>query len=436
MQTHPSSHEDREPPPAVGDSPEEIARDLHAVAILDAVPTLLDVLCESTGLRFAAVARVTDNRWIACAVKDDIDFGLQPGSELDVNSSLCIESPKANAPIVIEQASADVTYRDHPTPRLFGFESYVSVPIVMPNGRYFGNLCAIDPSPRQLSHPRILSMFTRFAKLIGQQLAHELAREQQQTALLDERAASELREQFIAILGHDLRNPLQAVHATSELLARRLVDPDLIGMAMRIRTCARRMSALLDDVLDFARGRLGSGIGVDLREEDDIAGYLTAVVRELQDAQPNRQIITNISVSAKVHCDVGRVQQMASNLVANALTHGSAQGSIHVSASSDEECLTFGVWNDGEPIPAASIGKVFEPFWRHSVSASRHGLGLGLYICSQIVSAHKGWLSVTSTKEAGTNFVARLPLRQTRTSQYHVTPISRASHTNGHNAHA
>lgn len=405
---------------AIGESPEEIARDLRAVAQLDALPTLLDVLCDTAGLRFAAVARVTDNRWIACAVKDDIDFGVRPGEELDVHSTLCIESRTALAPIVIEQASTDLKYRTHRMPRLFGIESYVSVPILMPSGQYFGNLCALDRAPADLSDPRILSMFRRFAILIGQQLERELTRAQQHAALIDERASGELREQFIAILGHDLRNPLQAVYATSEMLERRADDKAFVELtAARIKTNVRRMSALIDDVLDFARGRLGGGIGIHLSDTAELTRDLKAVVRELQDAQPDRQILTDIGVISKVRCDTGRIQQLASNLVANALTHGAVNGSVRVGAAADEGWLTFTVSNDGEPIPAASIGKVFEPFWRHDVSASRQGLGLGLYICAQIVRAHGGQLSVSSSRESGTTFIARLPLLAPQNLQGH-----------------
>jgi signal transduction histidine kinase len=183
-------------------------------------------------------------------------------------------------------------------------------------------------------------------------------------------------------------------------------------MASRITANARRMSALIDDVADFARGRLGSGIGVNIRDVDDLAAALTAVVRELQDASPDRRIDTDIGILGRVQCDKARVQQMASNLVANALTHGSAQHPIRVTARAVEGYVTFSVSNEGEPIPESSIDKVFQPFWRHSISNSREGLGLGLYICSQIVRAHAGVLSVTSTRENGTVFKARLPVRR------------------------
>jgi len=392
------------------DTPEEIARDVRAVSQIEAVPTLLDVLCETTGMRFAAVARVTENTWTACMVKDDINFGLTPGGQLDVKTTLCLESMKSNTPIVIDRASTNPQYRDHHTIKRYKIESYVSVPIVLTNGRYFGNLCAIDPAPAKVSDPKMLSMFTRFAALIALALDNQMKRERDQSALRDERATSELREQFIAILGHDLRTPLQAVYATGELLERKLTDPALKGVATRIKTNVKRMSLLIDDVMDFARGRLGGGLGVRIAEVTDIDANLTAVVKEFQDAQPDRQIFADVGVTRPVRCDVRRVQQVASNLIANALTHGAQGKSVTVTAYADERDFVLEVWNTGEPIPPESIDKIFEPFWRRSTSANRQGLGLGLHICWQIVRAHGGKLSVTSSKEDGTNFIARLPL--------------------------
>jgi signal transduction histidine kinase len=392
------------------DSPEDVARALEAVGRIEVVPTLLAVLCEITGMRFSVVACVTNTTWTACAVRDEIDFGVKRDSQLAVNTTLCSESRVSRAPIVIEHASVDPLYHAHPAVQLYAIESYVSVPIILSNGRYFGNLCAIDPSPAKVKEPRILSMFTRFAALIASQLETQLRQEQDHAALLDERAVGELREQFIAILGHDLRNPLQAVHAGCELLEQKITDPRLSAIASRIKTNVRRMSALIDDVLDFARGRLGGGLGVELTEVENINSGLMTVVQEVLDACPDCKIISNIDVGRPVRCDLGRLQQVATNLLTNAAMHGLAHSAIKITAIADDDDLVLTVWNAGEAIPSESIDKIFQPFWRHSVSANRNGLGLGLHICSQIVRAHKGSISVTSSREDGTRFTARLPL--------------------------
>ncbi len=136
------------------------------------------------------------------------------------------------------------------------------------------------------------------------------------------------------------------------------------------------MSSLINDVLDFARGRLGDGMGVRVAEVEDIDAGLNAVVREFQDGQPDRQILTNISVTRKVRCDLGRVQQVASNLIGNALKHGAPEGPVKVSAQAEEADLVLNVWNAGEPIPPENIDKICEPFWRHSSAGNREGLGL------------------------------------------------------------
>jgi signal transduction histidine kinase len=259
--------------------------------------------------------------------------------------------------------------------------------------------------------PKIIGMFQRFASLIGLQLDSELKHEQSESALRDARAASELREQFIAILGHDLRNPLQAVTMTSALLEARAVDPATKELATRISTNARRMSRLIDDILDFARAKLGGGIGVSIDEGAQVNAALIEVVRELQDGHPDRAFVVDIRARCAVRCDISRIQQLTSNLVGNALTHGDPARPVEVSAHTDANEFFLSVFNEGEPIPEAIQAKIFEPFWRRAIGSNREGLGLGLSICSQIVRAHSGTLSVTSTKESGTTFTARLPLR-------------------------
>ena len=391
-------------------SPIDTRRALATISRLEAVPTLLAVLCESTGMRFAAVVQVTGDSWIACAVQDDAQRNIKPGDELAIDAALRSESFMTHAPIIVEHASIDPHYRAHPVSPLFQLESFLSVPIILGNSQHFGILCAFDSNPAKVAQPHLVSMFTRFAALIASQLDSQLRQDLDHAALLDERAAAELREQFIAILGHDLRNPLHAVFAGADLLARTLAYPAHAEIASRIKTNARRMSLLIDDVLDFARGRLGGGIGLALTEVENINTGLAAVIQELRDAHPDCEILSDIRVSASVRCDLGRLQQLTSNLVANALTHGRTHSPIKISARADEHDLILEVWNAGEPIPSESINKIFEPFWRHSTSKSRNGLGLGLHICSQIVRAHEGRISVISTRESGTQFTASLPL--------------------------
>ncbi|MDM0031113.1 GAF domain-containing sensor histidine kinase [Variovorax sp. J22P271] len=392
------------------DDPQDIARDVAAVGRISAVPSLLRLICQNSGMGFAAVARVTDGTWTACAVQDDIQFGLAPGGQLDVQTTLCRESRAARQPVVIDHASQDPVYAEHHTPKLYKIESYISVPIVRPGGDYFGNLCAIDPRPRIVSDPRTVTMFTVFAELIALQLESEDHQVEVEQALALERATAELREQFIAVLGHDLRNPLAAVGATAELMIRSSAEPPMIALGTRLRSTARRMSQLIDDVLDFARGRLGAGIGIEAQEVPDLASYLRDVVAELREAHPERTVIERITIDRAVRCDRGRLQQLLSNLLGNALTYGAADRPVVVSAAIDDRTLVLMVANEGEPIEPENLAQVFEPYWRPRSSKPGGGLGLGLYIGAQIVKAHGGELQVRSSAEAGTVFEACLPI--------------------------
>ena len=391
------------------DSAEAIAQDIAAVGRISAVPSLLRLSCQNTGMGFAAVARVTDGTWTACAVQDDIDFGLKSGGQLDIATTLCSESRAAREPVVIDHASLDPVYRDHHTPRIYNIESYISVPIIRPGGRYFGNLCAIDPRPAVVSDPRIVAMFTAFADLIAMQLESEDRQAAAETALVDARATAELREQFIAVLGHDLRNPLSAVGATAELLSRRS-EPELVRLGTRLGTTTRRMSQLINDVLDLARSRLGSGMGVAMVETDGLAAALEDVVFELREAHAQRRIDADIVIPCTVRCDAGRLQQLLSNLLGNALTYGAVDRPVRVVASVEGGDLVLKVANEGAPIAPGDLARVFEPYWRPLTSKPGGGLGLGLYICAQIAVAHSGAMQVESSAASGTVFSARLPV--------------------------
>ncbi len=141
--------------------------DVDAVGRIGAVPLMLDVLCRSTGMGFAAVARVTDERWIVCQARDQIAFGLGPGGELKVGTTICQDVRNRRAPVVIDNVALDEAYRSHRTPEMYGFQSYVSVPIIRHNGEVFGTLCAIDPRPARVDTPETIGTFRLFAELIA-----------------------------------------------------------------------------------------------------------------------------------------------------------------------------------------------------------------------------------------------------------------------------
>lgn len=387
-----------------------IADDLTAVAQIDAVPTILDVVCRTTGMGFAAVARVTEDRWIACAVRDEIQFGLQPGGELQLKTTICDEIRDSGQPVIIDHVAEDENFCGHPTPAMYGFQSYISFPIYRPDGRFFGTLCAIDPRPARLKTPETIGMFKLFADLITFHLDAQDRLRVSEAALLDERQTAELREQFIAVLGHDLRSPLAAIDAGAGVLGKMTIDEKATPVVALIRRSAARMAGLIDNVLDFARGRLGGGLSLVQAVDADLETVLEHVIAEMRTAWPDREVHAEIALNRPVAYDSARIAQLFSNLLANALTHGDPDGPVRVHARSDDAGLELSVANLGEPIPPETLGRLFQPFSRASARSDQQGLGLGLYIASEIARAHGGSLDVASSAEE-TRFTFRMPPR-------------------------
>ncbi|MDB5507047.1 MAG: histidine kinase [Devosia sp.] len=382
--------------------------DIDAVARIGAVRNILDVVCRTTGMGFAAVARVTDDRWIACEVLDHIDFGLKSGGELAIATTICNEIRQTGDGVVIDHVANDAAYYGHPTPAKYGFQSYISMPITRSDGSFFGTLCAIDPQPKKLQNTHTIDMFRLFAQLIASQLDADEKFKAAEKDLLGERQMAELRDQFIAVLGHDLRNPVASLGAGAKML----LDTPLNERATRIVTLMQgsviRMGGLIDNLLDFARGRLGGGLMIDRSTAVDLAPVLQQVADELRSVTPDRRIELTLALDSFVACDPARIGQMFSNLLGNAITHGSPETPVRAEARADADGFVLSVANGGEPIPDGSIASLFLPFSRGQGNANQTGLGLGLYIAAEIVRAHGGTLTVASTATE-TRFTATLP---------------------------
>ncbi|MGY4510225.1 PAS domain-containing sensor histidine kinase [Bradyrhizobium sp. USDA 3650] len=224
-----------------------------------------------------------------------------------------------------------------------------------------------------------------------------------------EHQSSELREQFIAVLGHDLRNPLASISAGARILDRTAQSEKEHQIIAMMQTTIMRMAAMIDNVLDFARGRLGGGIALETDADKPLEPVLTQVVDELRLASAGREIQTDFKIDRPIPCDRTRIGQLLSNLLGNALTHGAANKPVVVRAATAGATFELWVSNAGEPIPPDTMDKLFEPFFRGKARASRQGLGLGLYIASQIAKAHAGTLTVTSSPEE-TRFLFSMPL--------------------------
>lgn len=496
------------------------------IAQIGSVNAILEVICRITNMGFAAVAEITGERWIACKVRDESGFGIAVGHELNMYATFCQDVRRTGNGVVVDDTETDAVYCKSPLPALFGFRSYISIPIVLADGSFFGTLCAIDRNPAKVNTPEIISMFTLFAELIAFHLdaqknmatsaahlatsaaslasseahlaaseanlatsratgaadrvtsaaslasseanlatsiassaAHrvrsaaslasseaDLATSEANLAssiasnaahrvtsaaslasseanlafseaslassavnLADANENSQLREQFVAVLGHDLRNPLASISAGTRLLTKSASDAKALSILVSMQKSVVRMASLIDNVVDFARGRLGGGLGLSITKDEALEPTLLHVISELQSGSPDRVFEIHVVDLEPVNCDSGRLGQMLSNLLGNAITHGSSDAPIIVRATTKDNILEISVANGGEPISDAVMERIFQPFFRGEVRKSLQGLGLGLFIASEIAKAHNGTLAVSSSVNE-TKFIFQMPL--------------------------
>jgi len=383
---------------------------VREIQAIGAVGQILETVAELTGLGFVAVAHVTDHSWTTCAVLDKLGFGLKIGDGLDVTTTLCEEVRAIGSSIVIDHVHKSDQYRDHHTPRIYGFQSYFSIPIFRPDGTYFGTLCGLDPQPATLSKPATLSMLQLFAQLISKQLEVEQAHAVIERELLTERETSELREQFIGVLGHDLRTPLNAIQNGIELLRLKHPDPHALPLLQRMQRSVGRISVLVDDVVDFTRGRMGGGIALNMRHENALSVPFGQVIDELRELHPEVAIVSRIQPGFTLLCDAGRLSQLLSNLLKNAIVHGDKNAPVEVVIGSKEGLFSIAVSNSGPDLSPQLISQLFKPFWRAQTGGAHEGLGLGLYIVSEIARSHGGTMNVISHASKIT-FVFTLPAK-------------------------
>ncbi|OJT25020.1 hybrid sensor histidine kinase/response regulator [Archangium sp. Cb G35] len=251
--------------------------------------------------------------------------------------------------------------------------------------------------------------------LLVRALRYAIERKRSEEGLKREEAARQtalFREQFLGILGHDLRNPLQAISGNAALLLRYggLSEPQRKALN-RISISSDRMARMISDILDFTRTRLGGGYTLQ-RTWMNVHEVLKQVVEELEVAHPQKQFELSVSGTGWGEWDADRIAQAASNLVGNAVQYSPEGSAVRVVARDEGDGVRVEIHNQGTPIPAERMPHIFDPFVRGqqgSRSSPRTGLGLGLYITHEIVKAHGGMLQVRSTEAEGTCFWLKLP---------------------------
>ena len=243
----------------------------------------------------------------------------------------------------------------------------------------------------------------RFNEAIDQALAESIA--------FFSAEVNQARNLFLGMLGHDMRNPLQVIQVTAAYLGRLNAGVDVSAAATRLVNSGARLKALLDDLLDFNRIKLGLGINI-APSEFDLADVLADELQQIRVAHPGRQIELELTGDMRGVWDANRLHQLLCNLVLNALTYGALDAPVRVVVAGMQSEVVIAVKNRGPMIERSTLHQIFDPLKRgpeNQDGPGPHGsLGLGLYICREIVTAHGGDISAQSD-ETETVFTVRLP---------------------------
>ena len=374
----------------------------HALVTKEGLTEQLRECCEALLTMGTAFARI----WTYDATHEVLDLRASAGiyehttgrhARIPVGSLKAGWIAKNREPILIRNVVGDPQVADQEWAEREGLVSFAGYPLMVGN-RLVG----------------VLAVYTRVELSDAMTSALSTVADQI-TVAVDRDAGERFRELFIGILGHDLRNPLNAVLMATYLLlqsASAAQKPILV----RLGNSAKRMERMIAQLLDFTRARSGGGIAL-LREPSDLASICQQSVDELLTANPGREIQLVTTGDTRGRWDTDRMAQVFSNLVANAVTYGSADAPVRVSLIATDSTVECTVGNKGAPIPSDLLPDLFDPFRRarHTAASATQGLGLGLFICQQIVAAHGGATRVESTELDGTVFTVTLP-RQSGTA--------------------
>jgi signal transduction histidine kinase len=254
----------------------------------------------------------------------------------------------------------------------------------------------MDATPRD---ELLLEDVIRFNEAIDQALAESIGHF---SSLVEQS-----RNLLLGMLSHDMRSPLQAIQMTAVHLGKMNAGEAISEAARRLVKSGGHMQALLDDLVDFNRSNLGIGIGI-VPQAVDLGALCREEVEQVRAGHPGSRVDLRVSGDCHGSFDGKRVQQLLGNLIINAITHGRADAPVRVTVDCRESAILIEVSNQGPPIPRTTLEQIFEPLKRGAGARDSAGLGLGLYIVSQIAKAHGGDVQARSDDDE-TVFSVRLP---------------------------
>lgn len=406
---------------------DSLSRDIENVKQIPIVSTMLEVVCRTTGMGFAAIARVTQDKWIACSVRDEILFGLEPGGELPIETTICNEIRDAQQAVIIDDVTTDVMYANHHTPKIYGFKSYISVPIFLKNGEFFGTLCAIDPNPAKLNNAKTIGMFKLFTDLISFHLHSIDLIEKSNEAVLDmNRQLTESLDQnrqYQHISSHNLQEPLRKIRMFSSLLidAAEIHDTEKAkNLALKINVSAQKFSMMIKDLSDF------SELTDTSFEPVDVNKIISDVCAQLNPEMEAKNAQINVSKIPIIQAVPFQMEQLFYHLIHNGIKFSKKddtpvinleakmlsreEAAKLVPTARGSEFVEIVMEDNGIGIEKSQLENIFDMFSQLPYDKTPKGRGIGLSYCRKIIRNHNGSIIAQSESGIGTRFRIILPV--------------------------
>ncbi|SNR74520.1 His Kinase A (phospho-acceptor) domain-containing protein [Maribacter sedimenticola] len=395
-------------------------RNIEDIQSIEVLPTILNVIKETTQMGFIAVARVTQEKWLTCSALDDVNFGLKPGDELVVETTICHEIRQANKLVVIDHVETDPYFRNHPTPLQYGFQSYISVPIILKNGDFFGTLCAIDPKPNKLNNDKVIGMFTLYADLIS---FHLQAIENLRAIRQKVRQQDVRLEAFEFISSHDLQEPLRKIQTFSTIIREREANnlpPNVATYFKGIEREANKMRKILKDLLDYSE----TEEFVDRFKTTHLEKIVQRAITRIQQDLTACGGTISLTSMEEVNAIPIQLEQLFYGLLANSIAYRcpnrpltisiactSGKGGVfNVEGLNNQTtyCMVT-VKDNGIGFQQKYAERIFGMFKRLNADNNDKSTGIGLAIAKRIVENHHGRIFAYGEPDKGATFKIFLP---------------------------
>ena len=398
------------------DLQDKLLKDMEAVRQISIIPTMLEIICQTTGMGFAAIARVTRDRWIACSVRDEVEFGLKEGGELEIQTTLCNEIRDSREPVIIENVEEDPQYKHHHTPQIYSLKSYISFPIILKDGTFFGTLCAIDSKPARLKTSKVIDTFKMFTELLAIHLTSQDLLERSYIATLDLQtenkrlsSANYDLDTIVYSASHDLKSPISnlegLVNALSMILAQENTDRVKANKIIKMmKTSLERLGITINDLTTIVDA--DNNCEPENYEIIDIFEIVENVKQDLvkQIAESGAKIDVSSENMLVINYSKKSFRSILYNLLSNAIKYRSPDRcpEVLIKMYKTDGRIKLTVTDNGLGISSDKQDKLFTLFNR--LHSHVEGSGIGLYLVKRIVENAKGQIEVKSAVNKGTTF--------------------------------